>query len=76
MGENMKGKDGVYSNTNGFPLAEGKTLHMDLSMGQIASRIITVGGYGRAIKIAKLFDDGQYTEIVSSRGFNTYNGSF
>ena len=76
MSEDSKTKESVYSNTNGFPLAEGKTLHMDLSMGQISNRIITVGGYGRAVKIAKLFDNGQYSEIVSSRGFNTYNGTY
>lgn len=66
----------MYSNTNGFPLADGKTLHMDLSMGQIANRIITVGGYQRAKKIAGLFDEGKYSEVESSRGFNTYTGTF
>ena len=69
-------KTSVYSNTNGFPLAEGKTLHMDLCMGQIANRIITVGGYERAKKVASLFDEGKIHGIESSRGFNTYTGTF
>jgi uridine phosphorylase len=66
----------VYSNTNGFPLSNGKTLHMDLAMGELAPRVITVGAIERAHKIASLLDNGVFTERSSSRGFSTYNGTY
>jgi uridine phosphorylase len=68
-------KAAVYSNTNGFPLSNGKTLHMDLSMGSLSQRVITVGAVDRAEKISKLFDSA-YTQHSSSRGFTTFNGTF
>jgi len=66
----------VYSNTNGFPRSEGKTLHMDLLVGQLSARVITVGAVDRAQKIAALFDSGVFSQIMSSRGFTTYNGTY
>jgi len=45
----------VYENTNGVPLCNGKNLHMDVGLGDIANRIITVGSESRAEKIAASF---------------------
>ncbi len=68
----------VYENTNGVPMANGKNLHMDLGVGDIANRVINVGSHSRAAKIASLFDN--YPDnvicIESSRGFTTYTGKY
>jgi uridine phosphorylase len=65
----------VYSNTNGFPMSNGKNLHMDLGRGDLHNRVITVGSVQRAEKIAS-FLDTTTQKITSSRGFTTINGLF
>lgn len=65
----------VYSNTNGFPMSNGKNLHMDLGRGDLHNRVITVGSVQRAEKIAS-FLDSISQKIISSRGFTTINGLF
>ena len=73
----MSSRPSVYTNTNGFPLSEGKTLHMDLLKGQLAQRVITVGAIERAMKLAALLDQSTpYTQITSSRGFTTITGLY
>ena len=49
---------------------------MDLTMGELAQRVITVGAVERAHRIASLLDGGVFTERSSSRGFTTYNGTY
>eukprot|EP00349_Pseudokeronopsis_sp_Brazil_P001384 CAMPEP_0202961970 /NCGR_PEP_ID=MMETSP1396-20130829/6073_1 /ASSEMBLY_ACC=CAM_ASM_000872 /TAXON_ID= /ORGANISM="Pseudokeronopsis sp., Strain Brazil" /LENGTH=298 /DNA_ID=CAMNT_0049682225 /DNA_START=52 /DNA_END=948 /DNA_ORIENTATION=+ len=67
----------AYSNPNGFPMADGKTLHMDLGHGDLANRIITVGAESRAAKIAANFDQDRETKTFhSSRGFTSFTGYF
>mmetsp|Transcript_9702 Transcript_9702/g.16198 ORF Transcript_9702/g.16198 Transcript_9702/m.16198 type:complete len:303 (+) Transcript_9702:39-947(+) len=68
----------VYENTNGVPLCNGKNLHMDVGLGDIANRIITVGSESRAEKIAASFDGDELNlkRIKSSRGFTTITGTF
>jgi len=46
-------KDSVYENTNGFPMAAGKNLHMETGKGDLANRIVTVGAVSRLEKIVK-----------------------
>jgi uridine phosphorylase len=65
----------VYSNTNGFPMSNGKNLHMDLGRGDLHNRVITVGSVQRAEKIASFLDTTSQ-KITSSRGFTTINGLF
>jgi uridine phosphorylase len=60
-----------------MPTADGKSLHMDLSKGQIANRVVTVGSAGRAAIIAGLLDEiEEGFPITSARGFTTYTGSY
>lgn len=67
----------AYTNPNGFPMAAGKTLHMDLGKGDLANRIVTVGAESRAAKIAANFDqDKEIKKFQSSRGFTTFTGYF
>eukprot|EP01040_Poterioochromonas_malhamensis_P003348 gene3350-3572_t len=67
----------LYSNPNGFPLANGTTLHMDLKAGDLANRVITVGSPQRAKLISEFFDKDQTTRhFTSSRGFVTYTGFY
>jgi uridine phosphorylase len=72
-----KQQEEVYQNPNGMPMANGKNLHMDLGVGDINNRIVTVGTTSRAEKIAKFLDDSKpVTRIASGRGFLTINGTF
>lgn len=66
----------LYENTNGMPLSGGKTLHMELGVGDLANRIITVGSVSRAKIIASFFDSAECKCITSSRGFTTVTGTF
>ena len=68
----------VYKNTNGMPLTnEGKNLHMDTGLGDMANRIITVGSVGRAELIAKFLDAKPAPRVITSnRGFTTITGFF
>jgi uridine phosphorylase len=50
---------------------------VQLGLGDVANRIITVGSFGRAELIAAYFDkDKPIKKISSSRGFNTFTGFF
>lgn len=67
----------LYENTNGFPMAEGKTLHMQTGHGDIANRVITVGSPGRAELIARLLDANPAPVTThSNRGFLTITGYY
>lgn len=67
----------VYQNTNGFPMANGKNLHMDVGPGDLANRIITVGAASRLDKIATHFDEGSTRfRITSGRGMTSVTGTF
>ena len=66
---------GVYKNTNGVPVAGGKTTHMDVGKGDVANRVITVGAVQRAEKIAS-FLDARTNVVSSSRGFTTITGTY
>lgn len=70
-------KSSVYENTNGFPLANGKNLHMDVGFGDLANRIVTVGAVSRLEKVAKYLDtDSVRFRHTSSRGFTSITGTF
>jgi len=67
----------MYSNPNGFPMADGKNLHMDIGFGEIANRIVTVGPANRADKIAAFLDASPApTKMTSGRGFYIINGAY
>lgn len=70
-------EESVYENTNGFPMADGKNLHMDVGHGDLANRLITVGAPSRLEKIAKHFDENSITfRHTSSRGFTCVTGTY
>lgn len=57
--------------------AEGRTYHVGTKPGEVANRIITVGDYTRARRIAKSFDGGKpLFEHESHRKFLTLTGTF
>lgn len=57
--------------------AEGRTYHVGTKPGEVANRIITVGDYTRARRIAKSFDGGKpIFEHESHRKFLTLTGTF
>jgi uridine phosphorylase len=57
--------------------AEGRTLHVGTKPGEVANRIIIVGDYTRAHRIAKCFDGGKaILEFESHRKFLTLTGTF
>jgi uridine phosphorylase len=67
----------MYTNPNFFPLANSKTLHLDLGPGDLSNRIVTVGTINRAEVIAASFDHDRLTTVFSShRGFHTISGYF
>ena len=67
----------VYAHANGVPFLNNKTIHMELSKGDLANRIITVGSEARLQKIElnldKVFPIKTYK---SGRGFHTVTGKF
>lgn len=65
----------IYENTNGMPMSNGKNLHMETGIGELASRIITVGHAQRAEKISHFLDRKTHS-ITSSRGFTTITGYY
>ncbi|PWN26388.1 purine and uridine phosphorylase [Jaminaea rosea] len=70
----------TLSNAN-FPLTStGATYHLGCSPGQLANRIIIVGDFSRARRIAALFDDAASKQGIfenhSSRQFLTLTGTF
>lgn len=57
--------------------AEGRTYHVGTKPGDVANRVITVGDYTRARRIAQCFDGGRPTfEHESHRKFLTLTGTF
>jgi hypothetical protein len=101
MSHSVTGHTAIYSNPNGFPFSEGKTLHMEVSHlcatfpalwylthspcrllqqlthGDLANRVITVGSPGRAELIAKHFDADKPVKVFhSNRGFVTHSGYY
>ena len=78
-----------YSNTravpvkgvNGVPFdSEGRTMHVNVKVGDVAARILSVGDSGRAERIALLLEPPVGEALVhvthSTRGFTTYTGRF
>lgn len=61
-----------------FPCdAEGRTYHVGTKPGEVANRIITVGDYTRARRIAASFDGGRAVfEHESGRKFLTLTGKY
>ena len=66
---------GVYSDTNSFPLCDGRCLHVDVAPGDVANRVIAVGTKSRAAVLAAHFEQ-QILYHESARGFVTYTGIF
>lgn len=57
--------------------AEGRTYHVGTRAGEVANRIITVGDYTRARRIAAAFDGGKpLVEHESHRKFLTLTGTY
>lgn len=71
----------TITNAN-FPTdVEGRVYHVGIKRGEVANRIITVGDYVRARRIAVFFDGEEVTgrpvfEFVSQRGFTTLTGRY
>lgn len=78
--EEDKDGEAVYSDTNGFPLAMGRGLHLGLAKGELASRVVVVGAPARAKMLAGFLEpenpnEGLFT-LATDRGFTTYTGLF
>jgi uridine phosphorylase len=72
--ESFSGK--VFTNAN-FPTdVEGRTFHLCIKRGDVASRILSVGDAGRAERIALSHLENREEPIKSSRGFVTHTGTF
>ena len=69
------GSGAVYINTNGVPVSNGKTTHMDVGRGDVANRVLTVGAVQRAELIASYLDS-RTNVVSSSRGFTTITGTY
>lgn len=60
-----------------FPMIGSKTMHVNVSKGDVANRILSVGDHGRAQRLAALLDGGQpEVTIPSTRGFIVHSGHF
>jgi uridine phosphorylase len=63
-------------NSSNFPLdADGRTYHVECRTGDFANRVLTVGDFQRAHRIAKLFDSITVTR-KSTRGFEFTTGIY
>lgn len=70
-------KNEVYAHANGVPLLNNKTIHMELSKGDLANRIITVGSESRLQKIELHLDKSFPTKTFKSgRGFHSVTGKY
>ncbi|KGG51906.1 uridine phosphorylase [Mitosporidium daphniae] len=56
--------------------ADGRLYHLGLKRGELAPRILTVGDYGRAERIAKESLKNIVFQHTSDRGFSTWTGYF
>jgi uridine phosphorylase len=67
----------IASGGNSLPLdGEGRTLHLGLRAGDVASRILSVGDVGRAERIAAALLGPSRRTTTSSRGFVTHTGAY
>eukprot|EP00931_Biecheleriopsis_adriatica_P094407 TRINITY_DN68061_c0_g1_i1.p1 TRINITY_DN68061_c0_g1~~TRINITY_DN68061_c0_g1_i1.p1 ORF type:complete len:329 (-),score=72.80 TRINITY_DN68061_c0_g1_i1:18-953(-) len=72
----------VYEDTNGVPRFgdPGRVLHVGLTDGEIANRVVVVGHHSRAELLASFLepetDGGSVFKLASDRGFLTYTGCF
>ncbi|EGG16658.1 uridine phosphorylase [Cavenderia fasciculata] len=71
------GDVGNIGNAN-FPVdADGVVYHLGVKKGQLSQRILTVGDYGRAIKLRDhLFDTGKKVVTSEHRGFHIHTGEY
>ena len=64
-----------YEGTNAMPRQDGRTLHVGVTEGDVAARIITCGTEERARAVASSFDGGVIErEVASARGYLTLTG--
>jgi len=74
----QNGGASVYSDTNGMPRAEGRMLHLGLTDGELANRVVVVGHNSRAELLASFLKPekpgGELFTLASDRGFLTYTG--
>lgn len=64
-----------FKNAN-FPMTDqGRTYHLNLKLGELSNKILTVGDHQRATLISKLFDTITHT-MSSKRGFLTITGTY
>lgn len=74
-------KKSVYEGTNAVPRSgtPGRVLHLGLTDGEIANRVIVVGHHTRAELLSQFLqpeDSGSLFKLASDRGFLTYTGKF
>lgn len=74
-------KKSVYEGTNAVPRSgtPGRVLHLGLTDGEIANRVIVVGHHTRADLLSQFLqpeDAGSLFKLASDRGFLTYTGKF
>jgi len=66
-----------HTNTNCVPtLYDGKVMHVGVSRGDVAQRVVTVGHPDRATMFANEFLDTITIKRSSTRGFLTFTGTF
>lgn len=67
----------MYENTD-FPRVDGRVIHLDVTEGEVANRILCCGEGSRARAIAKLYLDNyeERFELVSHREFVIITGRF
>merc|ERR1719215_2156290 len=70
----------VYANTNDVPRADGRVLHLGLTDGELANRVVVVGHNSRAELLAGFLKPeaprDKVFSLASDRGFLTYTGLF
>ncbi|CAK9037862.1 Purine nucleoside phosphorylase (PNP) (5'-methylthioadenosine phosphorylase I) (MTA phosphorylase I) (MTAPI) [Durusdinium trenchii] len=74
-------KKSVYEGTNAVPRSgdPGRVLHLGLTDGELANRVIVVGHHTRADLLSGFLeaeDSGSVFKLASDRGFLTYTGQF
>mmetsp|Transcript_32145 Transcript_32145/g.36489 ORF Transcript_32145/g.36489 Transcript_32145/m.36489 type:complete len:303 (+) Transcript_32145:142-1050(+) len=74
---NEEKPQGVLQDAN-FPVTpEGRTMHLDVKVGDVATRIMSVGDTVRGEMLSKLFDNPDTVTVrKSSRNFIIYTGQF
>jgi len=73
-------KKSVYEGTNAVPRSgtPGRVLHLGLTDGEIANRVVVVGHHTRAELLSQFLqpEDGKLFKLASDRGFLTYTGTY